>query len=178
MAEFSRSLAAQSAAKCIVETAQEHGIITGPIAISPRLADAEKELIITMLRKIREEYGENSGELQSDEVSSLFTFVFGKAAEVVTNMYNHQPDKFELTGMLGGQIPVYADDAITEKFKTSGFPAACAENYLNWNEANASLIAATDPVLLLFEAIKWCFRLSCSYAVSIVEENKAVTGEN
>ena len=171
MAEFSRSLVAQCAAKCIVDTAVEHGIIDGAIAISPRLAEAEKELIIKMLRKIREDFGENSGTLESDEIASLFTFVFGKAAEAVTNMYNNQPDKFELTGMLGGQIPVYAEDAITEKFKTSAFPAACAENYLNWNDANSTLTAASDPVLLLFEALKWCFRLSCGYAVSIIEKN-------
>lgn len=170
MAEFSRSLAAQCAAKCIVDTAVECGVVNGPVAISPHLAESEKELIIKMMRKIREEYGENSGVLQSDEVSSLFTFTFGKAAEAVTNMYNRQPDKFELTGMLGGQIPVYAEDEITEKFKNSDFPAACAENYLNWSESNSALIASTDPVLLLFEALKWCFRLSCNYAIEIVEK--------
>lgn len=169
MAEFSRSLAAQCAAKCIVDTAAGCGLIDGPVAISPHLAEAEKELIIKMLQKLRAEFGENSGELQPDEISSLFTFTFGKAAEAVTNMYNHQPDKFELTGMLGGQIPVYAEDSITEKFKSSDFPSACAENYLNWCETNSALIAAADPVLLLFEALKWCFRLSCNYAVTIVE---------
>ena len=170
MAEFSRSLAAQCAAKCIVDTAVECGIINGAVAIAPRLAEAEKELIVKMLRKIREDFGENSGSLSSDEIASMFTFVFGKAAEAVTNMYNNQPDKFELTGMLGGQIPVYAEDAITEKFKTSAFPAACAENYLNWNDSNSALTASSDPVLLLFEALKWCFRLSCNYAIETVEK--------
>ena len=170
MAEFSRSLAAQAAAKCVVECAASCGLLTGAVATSPRLAEAEKELIIKMLAEIRNRFGENSGELHPDEVSSMFTFVFGKAAEAVTNMYNNQPDKFELNGMLTGQIPVYAEDEITEKFKNSGFPAACAENYLNWSESNSALIASTDPVLLLFEALKWCFRLSCNYAIEIVEK--------
>ena len=166
MAEFSRSIAAQAVAKCVVETAVAHNLITGPVAISPRLAEAEKELIVKMLAEIRKHFGENSGELHPDEVCSMFTFVFGKAAEAVTNMYNNQPDKFELTGMLSGQIPVYAEDKITESFKSSPVPSACAENYLSWSSQNAN---AADPVLLLFEALKWCFRLSCNYAVSIVE---------
>ena len=170
MAEFSRSLAAQAAAKCVVDCAVSNGLISGPVATSPRLAEAEKELIIRMLSEIRSRFGENKGELHPDEVSSMFTFVFGKAAEAVTNMYNNQPDKFELTGMLGGQIPVYAEDAVTEKFKSSDFPAACAENYLNWNDSNSALTASSDPVLLLFEALKWCFRLSCNYAIETVEK--------
>ena len=70
--------------------------------------------------------------------------------------------------MLTGQIPVYAEDNITEKFKASSFPSECAEKYLAWSEQYAN---SADPVLLLFEALKWCFRLSCSYAVSIVEAN-------
>ena len=174
MAEFSRSLAAQAAAKCVVETAVAHGLISGPVAISPRLAEAEKELIIKMLAKIRKHYGENSGELHPDEVSSMFTFVFGKAAEAVTNMYNRQPDKFELTGMLSGQIPVYAEDKITEVFKSSPFPAACAENYLN---VSSQFTNSADPVLLLFEALKWCFRLSCGYAIAIVEDKITPAGD-
>ena len=169
MAEFSRSMAAQAAAKCVVETAVAHGLITGPVATSPRLAEAEKELIVKMLAEIRKHFGENSGELHPDEVCSLFTFVFGKAAEAVTNMYNNQPDKFELTGMLSGQIPVYAEDKITESFKSSQFPVMCAENYLSWFDAVSGQLQMADPVLLLFEALKWCFRLSCNYAISIVE---------
>ncbi len=174
MAEFSRSLAAQAVAKCVVECAASCGLLTGPVATSPRLAEAEKELIIKMLAEIRNRFGENSGELHPDEVSSMFTFVFGKAAEAVTNMYNNQPDKFELNGMLTGQIPVYAEDKITEKFKASSFPSECAEKYLAWSEQYAN---AADPVLLLFEALKWCFRLSCNYAISIVEANNK-PGEN
>ena len=94
-------------------------------------------------------------------------------------MYNNQPDKFELTGMLTGQIPVYAEDKITEKFKSLPFPSECAATYLQWSEENARFLTATDPVLLLFEALKWCFRLSCNIAISIVESaNDSKDGEN
>ena len=170
---FSRSEAAQLFAQSAILAAKDAGWLDDGIMVDPAFAESEKSLMIAIMQELgRLGLQKQSGlDLSSEEISSMFTFVFGKAAEAVTNMYNNQPDKFELTGMLGGQIPVYAEDAITEKFKTSAFPAACAENYLNWNDANSTLTAASDPVLLLFEALKWCFRLSCGYAVSIVEKN-------
>ena len=169
MSEFSRTLAAQGAAKCIVDCAAELGWLNTPVAVSPRLAEAEKDLIIKMITELRRRFGENNGELQSDEVSSLFTFVFAKAAEAVTNMYNRQPDNFELTGMLDGKIPIYADDRITGEFKKSMFPVNCASGYLAWSSENSALLAGNDPVLLLFESLKWCFRLSCHAAITIVD---------
>ena len=174
MSGFSRSLAAQAAAKCIIDTASQLELLDGPIATAPELAEAEKELIIKMMAELKRRSGEGESEvaLEPDEVSSLFTFVFAKAAEVVTNMYNHQENKFELAGMLDGKIPVYADDKITEEFKRSPFPFTCAENYLAWYDAEGDLLGDNDPVLLLFEALKWCFRLSCHLAIVIVEDKK------
>ena len=64
MAEFSRSLAAQAVAKCVVECAVSCGLISGPVATSPRLAEAEKELIIRMLSEIRSRFGENKGSMR------------------------------------------------------------------------------------------------------------------
>lgn len=174
MSGFSRSLAAQVAAKCIIDTAVQLELLDGPIATAPELAEAEKELIIKMLAEVKRRSGDEADNavLEPDEISSLFTFVFAKAAEVVTNMYNNQGNKFELTGMLDGKIPLYADDKITEEFKRSPFPFTCAQNYLEWFNTNSSLLGDADPVLLLFEALKWCFRLSCHLAVEIVEDKE------
>ena len=170
MAEFVRSIAAQRAASIIVETARKAGLLEEAVAISPRLAEAEKELIIKMLSSIHDRIERNPDmELSADEVGSLFTFVFAKAAESVTNMFNHKTDAFELTGMFDGRIPVYADDSITNEFKNSPFPFSCAENYLQWVENDAQHLVGCDMTLLLFEALKWCFRLSCHYAMTIVE---------
>jgi len=169
MAEFVRSLAAQGAAKCIVECAQQAGILNGAVAVDPFLAEAEKDLIVKMIAALKERSSAADGKLEADEVSSLFTFVFAKAAECVTNMYNNRQEKIELKGMLTGEIPIYADDAITAEFKASQFPAMCAESYLTWFEAVSGQLQMVEPVLLLFEALKWCFRLSCHYAVTIVE---------
>ena len=172
MAEFVRSIAAQRAASIIVETARKAGLLEEAVAISPRLAEAEKGLIIKMLSSIHDRLERNPDtELSADEVGSLFTIVFAKAAEAVTKMYNNQADKFELAGMLDGRIPIYADDNITSEFKSSDFPAECAANYLSWVQEEGTKLDS-DPVLLLFEALKWCFRLSCHYANTVVERNR------
>ena len=172
MSDFSRSLSAPGAAKCIINTAFQLDLIDGPIAIAPELAEAEKSLIVRMLAEIKRRCDGTSGVLQPDEISSLFTFAFAKSAEAVTNFYNHQENKFELTGLLDGRIPVYADDKIMEEFKSSPFPFTCAQNYLQWCAENPETVDTADPLLLLFEALKWCFRLGCHMAVTIVEDKE------
>lgn len=170
MSEFITSIPAQAAGRCIIETARSQGFLDEPVMVSPRLADAEKVLIIKMFPAM-EEHCKTCGEsLHPDEVSSLFTFVFAKAAECVTNFCNGKEDNFELTGMFDGRVPIYADDNITTAFKSSQFPFLCAANYLEWTEADAENLRDCDPLLLLFEALKWCFRLSCHYAMQIVEK--------
>ena len=105
----------------------------------------------------------------------LFTFVFAKAAEAVTNMFNHKEQQFDLAGMFDGRIPLYADEAVTAEFKSSQFPFLCAQNYLDFTEAESDALAGCDPLLLLFEALKWCFRLSCHYAVTVVENHRKLS---
>jgi hypothetical protein len=167
--DFITSLPAQAAARCIIDTAKSLELLNGPITVSPRLADAEKMLFIKMLKNMEEHRKTHGDTLHPDEISALFTFVFAKAAESVTNMFNNKEDAFELTGMFDGRVPIYADDSITAEFKSSPFPFNCAENYLQWVENDAPHLVNCDMLLLLFEALKWCFRLSCHYAMTIVE---------
>ena len=125
----------------------------------------EKELIIKMLSEIRSRFGENKGELHPDEVSSMFTFVFGKAAEAVTNMFNGQANEFEMLGLFDGKIPFYTDDDLTAYFKKLTFPVDCAQAYWDWYHSDYQG-NDTDPILPLFEALKWTFRLGCHIAIT------------
>ena len=170
--KFVTSLPALAAARCIIETARQQGLLDYPVAVSNELAEAEKTLIVKMFQQMDEHIKRNGEELTPDEISSLFTFVFAKAAEAVTNMFNHKEQQFDLAGMFDGRIPIYADDSITAEFKNSKFPFLCAQNYLDFTGAQAGHLAGTDPLLLLFEALKWCFRLSCHYAVTVVENHR------
>ena len=174
MSNFVTSLPAQAAARCIIETARSQGLLEQPVVVSNELADAEKTLIIKMFQKMDEYLKHHPEELSADQVSNLFTFVFAKAAEAVTNMFNHKEQSFEMNGMFDDRVPIYADDSITSEFKSSRFPALCAENYLEFTGEEADTLAGCDPVLLLFEALKWCFRLSCHFAVTVVENHRAL----
>lgn len=69
------------------------------------------------LARLDERRKKGEAELTADEISSLFTFVYAKAAEAVTNLVNSQPNNFDLLGMLDGKVPIYADDRLTRIFQ-------------------------------------------------------------
>lgn len=176
--EFSRSLAAQSVALAMVGAAREGGCLNGALIASPVLAEAEKKLFLKMLARLSEHRTNGRAELSTDEISSLFTFVSAKAAEAVTNMVNRQPDNFELLGMMDGKVPIYADERLTGHFKKLTLAADCAQAYLDWHAANSATLELFDPLLTLFEALKWCFRLSCAAAVEKLEaDGRTVPGD-
>ena len=108
MNDFITSMPAQAAARCIIETARSMHMLEHPIAVSNELAEAEKNLIIKMFQKMDEFLKTHPDELSADEITNLFTFVFAKAAEAVTNMFNHKEQSFEMTGMFDGRVPLYA----------------------------------------------------------------------
>ena len=177
--EFSRSIVSQAVALAMVEAARKGEYLKGPMVASPVLAEAEKELFVKMLSRLEERRKNGEGTLSEDEIASLFTFVYAKAAEAVTNMANVQPNNFELLGMLDGKVPLYADERLTGHFKKLNLATDCAQAYVDWYAANACSepLQAYDPVLPLFEALKWCFRLSCTAAVEKLEaDGKVIPG--
>ncbi len=171
MSEFSRSMTAQAAALVIVNAARRTDVLRGQVATAPALADSEKELFLRMFRHLAERRATGVNELSSDEISSLFTFVFARAAEAVTNMVNGRPDDFSMLGMFDGKVPIYADDRITGAFKLSEWPQNAARAYWEWYEIEADAVArrGIDPVLPLFEALKWMFRISSHLAIEQLE---------
>ena len=90
MNNFTTSMPAQAVARCIIETARSMHMLEHPIAVNNELAEAEKTLIIKMFGKMDEYLAKDRDELSADEITNLFTFVFAKAAECVTNMFNHK----------------------------------------------------------------------------------------
>ena len=169
---FSRSVAAQAAAVTVIETAKKDGLLSGPVATAPELAESEKELFLEMFRKLAERQGTAAKSLTSDEISSLFTFVYARAAEAVGNFLAGRPNQFEFLGMFDGKVPFSADERLIGYFKSkSGFPTACAAAYWSWyhDPAVRQELAGIDPVLPLFEALKWTFRISCHYALEKLE---------
>lgn len=177
--EFSRSVVAQAAAMAMIGAARKTGCPQGAMVASPVLAEAEKELFLKMLERLGDRRKHGTEGLSADEVSSLFTFVYARAAEAATNLVNGRANNFDLAGMLDGKIPVYAEERLVGHFKKLTLASDCAQAYLDWHAANAAdpALRDCDPVLPLFEALKWCFRLSCTAAVEKLEaDGRTVPG--
>ncbi|MCQ2379337.1 MAG: hypothetical protein MJ025_00210 [Victivallaceae bacterium] len=155
-------------AKTVVEAAEKCGLLDSPVTIDPAFSEAEKKLIVLVLKKLRERSEDGRGELSPDEISSAFAFIFGKAAEWVTNFANHKEEDFDVLGLFDGHIPIYADDTLAEAFKASKFPVTAAQNFWDFMQDSKSM-ADVDPVLALAAALKWTFRFGCHFAVITLE---------
>ncbi len=165
---FHRSQSAQLAAQCVISAAQSCGVIDGAISVSPEFAEAEKQLMLQLLVEIKAHLDAGGQEISAAEVASLFNFVFAKAAEAVTNFANHREQKFELLGLWDGKAPIAAEELLIGAFKQSDFARCAAQNF--WDYLGSAEAPAPDEAMLsCAEALKWCFRLGCHYAVAVLE---------
>ena len=167
---FSRSLAAQYAAQVVIGAARKGEFIDGPIFTAPELADSEKELMLKILTAVAEKRRRDGDALDDDTVSSMFTFVFARGAEAVTNYANRRPNDFSMMGLFDGKAPLYADEQLTRYFKKLSFAGDCAQYFWDWIHSEM-VPEGTDPLLALMESLKWCFRLTCHIAVSYLQKN-------
>jgi hypothetical protein len=163
-------MAAQHAALAVVQAAKKGEFINGPVFTAPELAESEKELMLKIFTAVAEKRRRDGDALDDETVSSMFTFVFARAGEAVTNYVNNQPNDFSMMGLFDGKAPLYADERITGYFKKLSFPGDCAQNFWDWIHSDA-VPAETDPLLALMESLKWCFRITCHIAVTFLKEN-------
>lgn len=167
---FSRSMAAQHAAQVVIAAARSGEFINGPVFTAPELADSEKELMLKILSAVADKRRRDGDALDDETVSSMFTFVFARAAEAVTNYVNRRPNEFSMMGLFDGKAPLYSDERLTGYFKKLSFPGDCAQNFWDWIHSPV-VPEGTDPLLALMESLKWCFRISCHIAVTYLEQN-------
>ena len=158
---FSHSLTARAAAAAVIETARKMKILDGPIRTAPELAEMEKFLFVSLFDAVRRREGGLGNGLEPDEISAMFTFVFLRAAEAVTIFRSGEGHfEFDAAGLFGGPTPYYADEKIGAVFKAHhDFPSECAVSFLKL--ARGLPAGGPEPLLTLFEAMKWCFRLGC-----------------
>ncbi len=164
---FRTSLPAQEAARIVVETARRDGLLEGALTVDPALAEMEKALFAAMFRAVA---ARGSAELTPEEFTSMFYFVFARAAEAVTACWSGRPFETGTDGLFDGKAPFYADDALRGYFKKLSFPGDCAQNCWDWFSAER---APGEPLLSLFEALKWCFRCSCHAGFVFLERRHA-----
>jgi hypothetical protein len=159
-------------AKVIIDAARNQGYLDGPLNVIEDISDTEKELFVKMLAATQEYLQrEKKNELSADEIVSLFTYVFAKAGEAVTSWCNGQPFEFSAHGMFDGKIPMYSDSRLMQHFKQITLPSDLAGAFGDWAADNPDFCTDHEvaPVILLFEALKWTWRISVNVTIDYLE---------
>jgi hypothetical protein len=157
--------------RMMINCAVEHGYFDGVnLDLIEELAEVEKGMFIELFRRL-DKYQKETGrnELTSDEISSMFSFVFARSVEAVVNFYNGNAQEIDYMGIFDGKIPFYSDDRLTGFVKKSLFPRDMAEGFLNFMDGEKD--SNSEPVLALFEALKWTWRFSQHLALQQIEEH-------
>ena len=160
-------------ARVIIARAESDGYLKGPLIVIEQLADWEKDVFVFMFKEV-EKYLSYKKErvLSADEIVSMFTYVFAKAGEAVTTWYNDQEFTFDAHGMFDCKIPMYNDEKLLQHFKSVNLASDMADAFGQWSSENADFCNKNDidPVLPLFEALKWTWRISINLTIDYLEE--------
>jgi len=160
-------------AKAMIARAEADGYLNGPLVVIEQLADWEKDIFVFMFKEV-EKYLSYKKErvLSSDEIVSMFTYIFAKSGEAVTTWYNGQEFTFDAHGMFDCKVPMYNDDKLLQYFKTVNIAADMADAFGEWSSQNTDFCSKNniDPVLPLFEALKWTWRVSINLTIDYLEE--------
>ena len=160
-------------AGAMIARAEADGYLKGPLVVIEQLADWEKDIFVFMFKEV-EKYLSYKKErvLSPEEVVSMFTYVFAKAGEAVTTWYNDQEFTFDGHGMFDGKIPIYNDEKLLQYFKTVNLAADMADAFGQWDSENRGICGKNniDPILPLFEALKWTWRISVNFTIEYLEE--------
>jgi hypothetical protein len=169
---FTTSFHAQKAARIIVAAARERGFLDGPLTTAPELGEIEKKLFLKMFSALVSEGKVSDGTLSGIQMSALFTFVFAKAAETAAQIYEGVTDiELETEGMLSANVPIAAGELLNAYGAELDFPDVCMARFIELSQEPDF----EEPFLSLFEALKWCFRLSCHLAVTVIENHHAIS---
>ncbi|MBO5790876.1 MAG: hypothetical protein J6S54_00215 [Lentisphaeria bacterium] len=154
---FTTSIPARKAAVCIINAARERGYINGPLITAPELGEIEKQLFMKMFAALPGSDRITNCSLETEQMSSLFTFVFAKAAETAAQLYEGvEKVELETDGMFSLSVPIAAGELLNSYSADLDFPTVCLERFLELSEEEDF----SEPFYSLFEALKWCFRIS------------------
>ena len=160
-------------AKAMIARAKNDGYLNGPLVVIDKLAEWEKEIFVFMFKEVEKHLSRKKERmLSADEIVSLFTYIFAKSGEAVTTWYNDQKFTFDAHGMFDCKVPMYNDEKLLQYFKTVNLAANMADAFGKWNAENANFAPKNDidPILPLFEALKWTWRISINLTIDYLEE--------
>ena len=133
---------------------------------SPELAALEKPIFIKMFQAFKAHLQDNNAmELTADEISSMFNFAVGKGAEMAYNFMSGQKQDGNVNGLFDSRVSLYVDDRLMNFLKAEPSAAKLGGAFVDFQQQNPGL----DPVLSLFEALKWTMRISEHLALKMIQ---------
>ena len=160
--------AAMLVAQTMIGAAREYGYFLEdePLRSAPELTELEKPLFVNMFKAFKEHLQlVNRMELNEDEISCMFNFVVGKGAEMAFNFVNGQSQDINLEGLFKSRVSLYVDDRLMNFLKAEPIAANLGGAFVDFQSENKDI----DPVLGLFEALKWAMRISAHLTFKFIE---------
>ncbi len=156
-------------ARAMVGAARREGyLVEGePMLSSPELAEAEKILFVKMFAELKRHLREAGRmELAEDEIAALFNFAFGKGAEQAYNYLSGQKPEFDIAGMFQPRVALYVDDRLMNFLKNTPAAAVLGGAFVDHQRQHPG----EEPILALFEALKWTSRIGAHLALGLMED--------
>ena len=160
--------ASMKVAQAMIDAARENGyFVEGePLRSAPELAEMEKAVFVNMFQAFRDHLQKvNRMELTEDEVSSMFNFAVGKGADMAFNHVNNQSQECLVNGLFDSRMSLYVDDRLMNFLKNEPIAAKMGGAYVDFQQENPDV----EPVLGLFEALKWVMRISAHLTFKFME---------
>ena len=160
--------AAMLVAQAMIGAAREYGYFLEdePLRSAPELTELEKPLFVNMFKAFKEHLLlVNRMELDEDEISCMFNFVVGKGAEMAFNFVNGQSQDIHLDGLFKSRVSLYVDDRLMNFLKAEPIASKLGGAYVDFAGENNNV----DPVLGLFEALKWTMRITEHMTLKLIQ---------
>lgn len=152
----------------IIAAARQAGyLLEGePMQSAPELAALEKPLFIKMFQGFKEHL-QSAGrmELTADEIASMFNFAVGKGAEMAYNFMSDQKQDDHIKGLFDSRISLYVDDRLMNYLKAEPIASKLGGAFVDFISENPQ----SDPVLALFEALKWTLRVTEHLTLKLIQ---------
>ena len=155
-------------AHCIVSAARAAGYLAEgePMQSAPELAELEKPLFIKMFQAFKDHLqAAGRMELTSDEIASMFNFAVGKGAEMAYNFMSNQKQDCNVVGLFDSRISLYVDDRLMNFLKAEPIASKLGGAYVDFAGDSNNV----DPVLGLFEALKWTIRITEHLTLKLIQ---------
>lgn len=157
-------------ARCIIDAAEANGYLSGGFAVNELLAQYEHDLFISIAAKTRELIdSRDERQLYLPEMHSMFLFVYAEAAAVLSAMHGgRQVSGSDFSSLFSGRIALEVEENLLELVKETPLADQLYEAFMDWVEDNPDFCERNkiDPLLPLLEALKWTFRVSCTFVAA------------